>query len=116
MNEWAQLAVTLLIGAGTVAGSWAAVKVSRRNAQTSETVGVTEAALMLVDPLKQEIEDLRERVEHLEIENKRGEQERQQLHRWALALTGQLHGAGIDPISFEQIRYLDGNGGLTGRK
>lgn len=108
MNEWAQIAVTFLIGAGTVAGSWAAVRVSRRNARTTETDVVTDAALSLVEPLKTRVQELESKVEYLEEELLKAEKERNQLHRWALTLTGQLHGAGIDPISFEQIRYLDG--------
>lgn len=113
MNDWAQLAVTLTIGLLTVSGSYAAVRVSRKTARTQETDVVTEAALSLVEPLKLRITELEEHVARLEDKLDKADKERTQLHRWALTLTGQLHGAGIEPISFEQIRYLDGiEGGI----
>ena len=108
VNDWAQIVVTAVIGLLTVGGSYGAVAVSRRNAKTTETDVVTDAALSLIQPLKDRVSELESKVDHLESELKKSETERNRLHRWALTLYGQLEGAGIDPIRFEEIKRLDG--------
>ena len=108
MTDSVSIAVTAVIGLLTVAGSYASVKVARRNARVQETDVVTDAALSLLEPLRHRITELEVKVDHLESELQKSERERNQLVRWAATLQAQLTNAGIDPITLAEIRHLDG--------
>lgn len=107
MPEWIPIVATLLVGALSAVVGYAAVSVSRRQVTTQQTDVFTDAAVLLITPLRDRITELEA---HVNLQDSRFhllEQELEAAMRWGHALSAQLHDAMIDPITFQEIRRLD---------
>lgn len=108
LDPWVVGAFATIVTAALTAGaSYAAVHVSRRDSETSATDVVTDAAVALIEPLKDRLTELETKVKELEFDLMQSEKERNLLHRWALALQSQLLGASITPVTVAEIKRLD---------
>lgn len=107
MTEWIQVAVTGLVGVLSVSAAIGAVVISRREASTSATDVFTDAAVQLIQPLRDRVAELETLADQQLARFRLLEQELEAAMRWGHALSAQLHDAMIDPITFAEIRRLD---------
>lgn len=105
MDWWGGL---ITVGAATAAGvgTWLAARTAKKKVPEETAHVLTETALSLVQPLRERVEELEERVEALESEVHLERRERRWRERHADALEEQLHAAGIQPVTLEEIRKL----------
>ena len=76
----------------------------RRKNAADAAKQLTEIALSLINPLQEEIDDLKKEQAYLEAEICKLKAENEMLHRWSQLLFSQVVESGDDPISFEQVQ------------
>jgi len=103
MPEWIPSVLTLAGLLATAAVTWWA---AWRAQPTKDTAVFVDAAIDLVQPLKDDIAELRAKQERDRERIRLLERERRHLLQWAEALTRQLDDAEIVPVRFEEIRRL----------
>lgn len=114
MPEWVSFvapAVATVIVA--LIGVWT-VRINKQRDPAEDIKVFTEAATLLIEPQRDRIAEQDEqiraqdrRIADLAAQVRNLGREIKVLHRWALALQGQLLEAKIDPISFDEIQRLE---------
>jgi hypothetical protein len=105
--------IEVLIAAAAVVISpivaWITIRMTRPKLRAEASEVLTDVSLSLIEPLRARIAELENRdvekgcrIDSLERENR-------VLHRWAQVLFSQVVESGNTPISFEEIRRLNGN-------
>ena len=105
MDWWGGF-IILGTAAVTGLGGWWAARTAKRKVPEETASLLTETALSLVEPLRDRITELEGRVTQLEEEVFLERRERYWRELHAAALVEQLHAAGVDPVTLEEIRHL----------
>jgi len=67
---------------------------------------LTDIAMGLIEPLEEQVADLKKEQAHMEREIGQLKAENELLHKWSQLLFSQVVESGGEPISFEQVRKL----------
>ena len=105
--EYIQVLVPVAVVIAGVLTSWLTVRASKKKDAAAATQTLTDIAMGLVTPLKEQISELQEEMVSLEKEVANLKKENKLLHRWAQLLYSQVLEAGHDPISFERVQKLE---------
>jgi len=80
--------------------------VARRKDKADVAKQLTDIALSLIDPLQEEIDDLKKEQKLLDREVVKLKAENELLHRWSQLLFSQVVELGSDPIPFDRVQRM----------
>ena len=80
--------------------------VARRRGKADTAKQLTDIALSLIQPMEEEIGDLKKELRHLDREVVKLKAENQMLHRWSQLLFSQVVELGSDPIPLSRAQEL----------
>jgi len=109
MNPYIPIIVSIVAALGTVLVAYLTVRAGKRKTAAEATQTLTDIAMGLVTPLKEQIDELTEELHNVEAEVSALKKENKLLHRWAQLLYSQVLESGHDPISFERVQRLEGD-------
>lgn len=95
MPIWLQGIITLLAAVIASGATWATVKAANSKMQAEEAEIITRTALLLIEPMKIEITDLKARVKELEAEV-------EEVLMWAKRLSAQVLELGHSPAPLRE--------------
>ena len=108
MNDYLPLLIAAFSGVVSVVTAFLVTRASKKKVAADATATLTGIALSLVEPLKFEIDALKEELSGVEDEIKKLKVENEILHRWSQLLFSQVVESGGEPISFDQAQKLAG--------